>query len=58
MAARDQEWSRIQTSDDMRQIGIKGGQSRSEAKRAAARENQKKAVEARKRKRLGFQVGQ
>jgi len=42
-------------SQHMKDIGKRGGMSRSDDKRAAARENQKKAVAARKQARLGGQ---
>ena len=41
----------ITLKDHLTKIASKGGQSRSEAKRAAVRENQKKAVAARMAKR-------
>lgn len=48
-------FEKVLTTDTMKELGRKGGASRSEAKRAASRANQKKAVEARRVARLGTQ---
>jgi hypothetical protein len=48
-----EEFRRVIDSKFMKEIGTKGGRSRSDAKREAARTNQKKAMEAKKRARLG-----
>ena len=46
------EFIRTFTSEEMSELGKRGGRSRSERKRETARENIKKAIEARRTKRL------
>jgi hypothetical protein len=47
------DYSDPEVKQALKEMGARGGRSRSDAKREAARANQKKAVEARKQARLG-----